>query len=244
MSNELKLFEHEKFGKLEIYIDEQGREWFPATELAKTLGYKNPQEAIRKHCKEAGCVNRSVSYPSGTKQKKYINEGNLYRLLAKSKIKGAEEFESWIFDEVLPTIRKTGAYITDNVWSQITNDPAKFGEFLIDYGKTKDELKQVKAKNDILMHTEKTYTVTEIAKELGVSSARILNKILSIDHIQYMQNGTWVLYSSLQLDNLIIINLSYCPEIDFKRFFHPTQPLGCLFKKNSSMTTTKLSKGS
>ena len=199
MSNELKLFEHEKFGKLEIYIDEQGREWFPATELAKTLGYKNPQEAIRKHCKEAGCVNRSVSYPSGTKQKKYINEGNLYRLLAKSKIKGAEEFESWIFDEVLPTIRKTGAYITDNVWDQITNDPAKFGEFLIDYGKTKNELKQVKAKNDILMNTEKTYTVTEIAKELGVSSARILNQILFKDHINIissiykMKHGCYIL---------------------------------------------------
>ncbi len=229
MSNKLKLFEHEKFGKLEIYIDEQGREWFPATELAQMLGYKNPQKAIRDHCSEKGCTIRSVLTNGGKQRKKYVNEGNLYRLLAKSKIKGAEEFESWIFDEVLPTIRKTGAYITDNVWDQITNDPAKFGEFLIDYGKTKNELKQVKAKNDILMHTEKTYTVTEIAKELGVSSARILNKILSIDHIQYMQNGTWVLYSSLQLDNLIIINLSYCPEIDFKRFFHPTQPLGCFF---------------
>ena len=166
MSNKLKLFEHEKFGKLEIYIDEQGREWFPATELAQMLGYKNPQKAIRDHCSEKGCTIRSVLTNGGKQRKKYVNEGNLYRLLAKSKIKGAEEFESWIFDEVLPTIRKTGAYITDNVWSQITNDPAKFGEFLIDYGKTKDELKQVKAKNDILMHTEKTYTVTEIAKEL------------------------------------------------------------------------------
>ena len=195
MSNKLKLFEHEKFGKLEIYIDEQGREWFPATELAQMLGYKNPQKAIRDHCSEKGCTIRSVLTNGGKQRKKYVNEGNLYRLLAKSKIKGAEEFESWIFDEVLPTIRKTGAYITDNVWDQITNDPAKFGEFLIDYGKTKDELKQVKAKNDILMHIEKTYTVTEIAKELGVSSAKILNQILSKDHIQYYMNGTWVLYS-------------------------------------------------
>lgn len=195
MSNELKLFKHEKFGQLEIYVDSEGREWFPATELAQMLGYKNPQEAIRKHCKEAGCVFRSVSYPSGTKQKKYVNEGNLYRLLAKSKIKGAEEFESWIFDEVLPMIRRTGMYMTDNVWNQLSNDPTKFGELLIEYGKTKDELKQIKAKNDILMHTEKTYTVTELAKELGVSSAKILNQILSKDQIQYYMNGTWVLYA-------------------------------------------------
>ena len=95
-----------------------------------------------------------------------------------------------IFEE-----KKSGAYISDSVWDQITNDPTKFGEFLIDYGRTKDELKQVKAKNDILMHTEKTYTVTEIAKELGVSSAKVLNQILSRDGIQYYINDTWVLYT-------------------------------------------------
>ena len=150
--------------------------------LAQMLGYKNPQKAIRDHCKEAGCTNRSVSYPSGTKQKKYVNEGNLYRLLAKSKIEGAEEFESWIFDEVLPMIRRTGAYISDNVWDQIAKNPAKIGELLIEYGKAKDELKQVKAKNDLLMHTEKTYTVTELAKESGVSSAKV--------NQEYCMNGT------------------------------------------------------
>ena len=135
-------------------------------------------------------------------------------------------------------------YITDNLWTQLSNDPTKFGELLIDYGKTKDELKETKAKNDILMHTEKTYTVTELAKELGVSSARILNQILFKDHIQYYMNGTWVLYSSLQQDNLIIINLSYYPETNFKTFLVQIQLLGCLFQKNSSMTTTKISKGS
>ena len=195
MNNELKLFKHEKFGQLEIYIDSEGREWFPATELAQMLVYKNPQKAIRDHCSEKGCTIRSVLTNGGKQSKKYINEGNLYRLLAKSKIEGAEEFESWIFDEILPMIRRTGMYMTDNVWDQLSNDPTKFGELLIEYGKTKDELKEVKAKNDILMHTEKTYTVTEIAKELGVSSAKILNQILSKDQIQYYMNGTWVLYA-------------------------------------------------
>ncbi len=161
-----------KFGKLKIYIDSEGREWFPATELAEMSGYKNPQEAIRKHCKEKGCTIRSVLTSGGKQSKKYINEGNLYRLLAKSKIEGAEEFESWIFDEILPMIRRTGMYMTDNVWDQLSNDPTKFGELLIEYGKTKDGLKEVKAKNDLLMHTEKTYTVTELAKELEVSSIK------------------------------------------------------------------------
>ena len=107
--NEL-VVKNEKFGELEVYVDEKGKVWFPATEVAEILGYKNPQKAIRDHCKEAGCTIRSVSYPSGTKQKKYINEGNVIRLLTKSHIPGAEEFESWIFDEVIPRIMKTGNY--------------------------------------------------------------------------------------------------------------------------------------
>ena len=138
--NDIKIFEHEKFGKLEIYVDENKKEWFPATEIAEILGYKNPQKAIRDHCREAGCTNRSVSYSSGSKSKKYIDEGNLYRLITKSKLKDAEKFETWVFDEVLPMIRKTGMYITDNIWQQLSVDPTKFGKLLIEYGKTKKEL--------------------------------------------------------------------------------------------------------
>ena len=137
--NDIKIFEHEKFGKLEIYVDENKKEWFPATEIAEILGYKNPQEAIRKHCKEKGCVIRSVLTNGGNQQKKYIDEGNLYRLLSKSKLKEAEKFETWVFDEVLPMIRKTGMYMTDNIWEQLSVDPTKFGELLIEYGKSSRE---------------------------------------------------------------------------------------------------------
>ena len=133
----------EKFGKLEIYVDENKKEWFPATELATILGYKNPQEAIRKHCNINGCVNRSViantGFGNSTQQKKYINEGNLYRLITKSKLLEAEKFETWVFDEVPPMIRKTGMYMTDNIWEQLSVDPTKFGELLIEYGKSSRE---------------------------------------------------------------------------------------------------------
>ena len=133
--NDIKIFEHEKFGKLEIYVDENKKEWFPATEIATILGYKNPQEAVRKHCIEKGCVIRSALTNGGKQSIKYINEGNLYRLITKSKLKEAEKFETWVFDEVLPMIRKTGMYITDNIWAQIASNPEKIGELLIDYGK-------------------------------------------------------------------------------------------------------------
>lgn len=117
--NELQIFKSEKFGEIEILV-ENGKEYFPATEVAKILGYSNPQKAIRDHCREDGCTIRSVIDRLGRMQeKKFINEGNLYRLIAKSNLPQAEVFESWVFDEVLPLIRKTGMYATD----ELLNNP-------------------------------------------------------------------------------------------------------------------------
>ena len=242
MSNEIQIFKNKEFGEIRtITIDENP--WFILKDLMGILGLTHSTN-LMKRLNKKGFIKTTVLTNGGKQSVWAVNESNMYKCVLRSNKDEAIEFENWITEEVLPTIRKTGMYLTDNLWEQLSNDPAKFGELLIDYGKTKDELKQVKAKNDILMHTEKTYTVTEIAKELGVLSARILNQILFKDHIQYMQNGTWVLYSSLQQENLIIINLSYCPEIDFKTFLVQIQPLSCLFQKNSSMTPSKLSKGS
>lgn len=116
--NELQIFKSEKFGEIEILI-ENGKEYFPATEVAKILGYSNPQKAVRDHCKEKGCTNRSVLTKGGKQEKKFIDEGNLYRLITKSNLPQAEVFESWVFDEVLPSIRKTGMYATD----ELLNNP-------------------------------------------------------------------------------------------------------------------------
>ena len=117
--NELQIFKSEKFGEIEILI-ENGREYFPATEVAKILGYKDPKKAINTHCKKDGWVIRPVIDRLGrTQEKKFINEGNLYRLITKSNLPQAEVFESWVFDEVLPSIRKTGMYATD----ELLNNP-------------------------------------------------------------------------------------------------------------------------
>ncbi len=108
---DLQIFKNEKFGEIQI-IEEEGKFEFGATEVAKILGYANPQKAIRDHCKEDGVTFRSVIDRLGRKQeKKFMNEGNLYRLITHSKLPDAEKFESWVFDEVLPSIRKTGGYI-------------------------------------------------------------------------------------------------------------------------------------
>lgn len=105
--NQLKSFNNPEFGNIEILV-ENGKELFPATEVAKMLGYKNPQEAIRVHCKGV----REILTPTagGEQEMNFIPEGDLYRLITKSKLPAAEKFERWVFDEVLPAIRKAGSY--------------------------------------------------------------------------------------------------------------------------------------
>jgi prophage antirepressor-like protein len=112
--SQLQVFKHEMFGELQVLV-ENGNVYFPATEVAKTLGYSNTSDAIIKHCKKDGVAFREVIDSLGRKQqKKFITEGNLYRLIARSKLPEAEKFESWVFDEVLPTIRKTGGYVSND----------------------------------------------------------------------------------------------------------------------------------
>lgn len=113
-----KIFNNRQFGVLEVVLI-GGKEFFPATDVAKMLGYTNPHKAVLDHCKADGVTFRegvsetenqygTVTYQKV--QKKYINEGNLYRLITHSKLPAAEKFESWVFDEVIPDIRRTGMY--------------------------------------------------------------------------------------------------------------------------------------
>lgn len=105
--NDLKMFSNSEFGELGVMTVE-GREYFPATQCAKILGYAKPADAIRKHCKGVSKIETPTA--GGTQQVNYIPEGDLYRLIVSSKLPAAEKFERWVFDEVLPSIRKTGGY--------------------------------------------------------------------------------------------------------------------------------------
>lgn len=110
MTNELQIFKNTSFGNLEVLTIE-GKQWFPAIKVAEILGYSNPRDAINRHTKLRGVVNHDVIDSIGRNQnKKFIDEGNLYRLITKSKLPQAEQFEEWVFDDVLPTLRKTGSY--------------------------------------------------------------------------------------------------------------------------------------
>lgn len=110
--NEIRIFENSAFGELEVR-EIEGKVYFPATDCARMLGYERPRDAIKQHCK--GAVKHRSPTSGGTQTKNYIPEGDLYRLIVHSRLPAAEEFERWVFDEVLPSIRQTGGYGADTV---------------------------------------------------------------------------------------------------------------------------------
>lgn len=109
MENKIQIFNNEEFGEVRT-LNEDGKIYFVASDIAKRLGYMKPANAISAHCRYT--LKRSIPHPQGkgTLDVNVIPEGDVYRLITHSKLPTAERFEKWVFDEVLPSIRKTGSY--------------------------------------------------------------------------------------------------------------------------------------
>ncbi len=112
MSGGMLTVSNSEFGKLDILIKD-GKELFPARECAKMLGYNNPADAVGRHCRSI--VKRDATIRNGKKSTRqaevsFIPEGDLYRLIIRSRLPAAQKFEKWLFDEVLPELRRTGGY--------------------------------------------------------------------------------------------------------------------------------------
>lgn len=105
--NELQIFNNEEFGRIRT-VEIDGKPYFVANDVARALGYATPKDAVSRHCK--GALKRRYLTEGGKQDMKIIPEGDMYRLITHSKLESAERFESWVFDEVLPTLRKTGSY--------------------------------------------------------------------------------------------------------------------------------------
>ena len=126
MASNVEIFKNSEFGSIRT-IEENGKVLFCGGDVAKALGYTNPTKAINDHCR--GITERRANDLLGRQQNmKFIPEGDIYRLAAKSELPGAEKFESWIFDEVLPTIRKHGAYMTPEKLEEVLLDPDTYAK--------------------------------------------------------------------------------------------------------------------
>ena len=178
--SEIQIFNNSEFGEVRaLTID--GKEYFVGSDIAKALGYAIPSKAINTHCK--GVSKMEVPTNGGNQEVLVIPEGDVYRLIIRSKLPSAEKFESWVMDEVLPTLRKTGGFVEDDREEEFVNKyfPSFSEEVKIsmiqDLLKANKELKPKAEYYDKTLQPSNLRTMTDIAKDLGMS-ARKLNKIL------------------------------------------------------------------
>lgn len=163
--NELMIFDNPEFGEVRT-VEVNGKPYFVASDVARALGYKRPNDAVSAHCK--GTLKRRIGVQTGVKadgspamqeiEMLVIPEGDIYRLIIKSQLPTAEKFESWIFDEVLPTIRKTGGYVNNDelfiaTYLPYADDSTKliFAQTLKTVREQNETIKQQKAE---IMHKE------------------------------------------------------------------------------------------
>lgn len=106
---EVKTFSNSEFGNIRV-IEDAGKTMFCGKDVATALGYSNPNKAVRDHTRGERIV-LPIKTDGGTQQMQFITEGDMYRLIASSKLESAQRFESWVFDEVLPAIRRDGGYM-------------------------------------------------------------------------------------------------------------------------------------
>lgn len=163
--NEIQIFNSEMFGDVRVIMID-GKPYFCGSDVAKALGYANSRKALADHCK--GVTKRDTPTSSGIQSMSYISEGDMYRLITSSHLESAEKFESWVFDDILPTIRKTGGY-----QMPVTNDE-KIVVLAQGHVELRQEVNTIKAdieelKNDMPILPIEADKITTAVKHKGVS---------------------------------------------------------------------------
>lgn len=211
--SDLQIFQNEQFGSVRT-IENNSKIYFCGSDVAKALGYARPNDAVSAHCR--GTVKHRIGVETGIKangepaiqniEMCFIPEGDVYRLITHSKLPAAEQFEHWVFDEVLPDIRKHGLYATD----ELLNNP----DFLIqaitalkeerekrklletETALQKQQIAELQPKAsyyDVVLNCKDLLSITEIAKDYG-KSGTWLNKKLHELNVQFKQGKIWLLY--------------------------------------------------
>ncbi|MDE6182068.1 MAG: hypothetical protein K2F59_02530, partial [Eubacteriales bacterium] len=146
----IELFKNENFGEIRTIV-ENDEILFCGVDIAKSLGYSNPQKAIRDHCKRG--TERNVHHPQNpekTIEMKFIPESDVYRLIVKSKLPQAEEFEKWLFEEILPSVRKHGGYLTPQKIEEAILNPDTLIQLATTLKQEQEKNKQLLIKNSQL----------------------------------------------------------------------------------------------
>ena len=119
---EIQIFKDERFGEVRTMVI-NGEPWFVGKDVAEVLGYSQTAKAIREHVDEDDKGVSVLDTPGGKQSTIIINESGLYSLILSSKLPQAKEFKRWVTNEVLPSIHRNGAYLTDDALARFAEDP-------------------------------------------------------------------------------------------------------------------------
>ena len=201
--SKLMLFSNEEFGEIRTMLIE-GEPWFLGVDIATALGYAKPHNALNRHVDGDDSLKRGVIDSVGrTQDAIFINESGLYSLILLSKLPSAKKFKHWVTSEVLPSIRKHGAYMTAETLYKTMSEPRELAKLLTALADEKDKNRKLTADNALLSVKAKYYDkilaspdaipVTFIAKDYGMSAAAF-NRMLYNYNIQFPLRRSWCLY--------------------------------------------------
>ena len=221
MNHQNQVFNHPQFGEICTVQQEEGKVLFKANDVARSLGYAEAAKAVRTHCKGVSVLDTPIENQYGTvvmQPTKFISESDVYRLVMRSKLPEAEKFQDWVCEEVLPAIRKDGAYLSEKALQRAVTDPEFFiglanairkekeqrleiesccteQQLLIDRQKeTIEELGKRSAYAETVLQNKDLVDITQIAQDYGLSGRR-LNAILHEKRVQYKSGKQWILYA-------------------------------------------------
>ena len=188
------------------------REFFPASKCASILGYSNPTSAVTRHCKHI--FKHPIEVFGVNRETNFIPESDLFRFILKSKLPYAEQFEKWVFEEILPSIRANGIYATPEIIEEGLKDPNTIKKLLSELNEQRKQsnklleeretllstIESSKEKihyHDVVLNNNTLIPITAIAKDYGISDVQ-MNKILNtlkekLDLIPLMENASYIL---------------------------------------------------
>ena len=189
----IEIFKNEQFGNIRVAGTNE-EPLFCLADICASLELR--QGDVRQRLNDGVVSTQPIIDSLGREQQaNFINEDGLYDVILDSRKPEAKKFRKWITCDVLPSIRKHGIYATEDTIDKILSNPDFGIKLLTELKEERQRRIESERKNAILMHVNKTYTMTEISKELNMKSAIELNNKLSEMKVQFKTNKTWVFYS-------------------------------------------------
>lgn len=196
MRKELEsIFKNNEFGQLRTFVDLEGKPWIAGVDVARALGYKNPTNAIKTHCKQNRTLKHRMNHrlSSGNYEIIFIEESNFYRLVIKSTLPSAEKFQDWVVEEVLPSLRETGKYEIKEEKSAIQNNQNSLEEINKALGNKVNHLinRNKLIAEDLIKY--RLYCFDEIAEEFGIKTttleAILEDRGFDLENVAYVKSG-------------------------------------------------------